>query len=103
MPAYVVAMMSIHDPETYRRYTDQTPALIQRHGGRFLTRGGPVSCPEGDAYEGRMVMLEFPSKRKVDDWLADPDYQAASEYRRASSTLHYLLVQESETTPDAGS
>jgi uncharacterized protein (DUF1330 family) len=40
MPAYVVATMAIHDPATYRKYTDRTPATIKRHGGKFLTRGG---------------------------------------------------------------
>ena len=70
MPAYVVGMMTVDDPETYGRYTDRTPAIIRKHGGKFLTRGGPVSCLEGENYTGRM------------------------QYRHAASTIHYLMVQE---------
>ena len=101
MPAYVVAMMSIHDAETYRQYTDRTPPAVTRHGGRFLTRGEPVTCLEGKDYDGRMVLLEFPGKAHVEAWMADPDYQEAMTYRHASSTMNYLLVQEGgENTED---
>ncbi|TFH15494.1 DUF1330 domain-containing protein, partial [Candidatus Bathyarchaeota archaeon] len=29
MPAYVIAMMNIHDPETYRKYTNLTPPTVK--------------------------------------------------------------------------
>ena len=94
MPAYVVAMMSIQDPETYRQYTDRTPSIVKKYGGRFLTRGEPIATIEGEAYDGRMVLLEFPSKSDVDAWYADPEYQNAMKFRHAASTMHRLLVQE---------
>lgn len=96
MPAYVVAMMSIHDAETYRKYTDRTPPIVMRHGGRFLTRGEPVTCLEGKDYDGRLVLLEFPSKAHVDAWMTDPEYKDAVTFRHAASTMSYLLVQEGE-------
>jgi uncharacterized protein (DUF1330 family) len=43
MPAYVISMMSIHDPKTYRKYTDRTPPIVKRHDGKFLARGGDVT------------------------------------------------------------
>lgn len=99
MPAYVVSMMSITDPDTYRQYTDRTPPIVKKYGGRFLTRGEAVSCVEGQEYDGRMVILEFPSKADVEAWFADPEYQEAMTLRHAASTMHYLLLQEgSENT-----
>ena len=47
MPAYVLLMMTIHDPETYRKYTDRTPPVVKKYGGKFLRRGVPVTCLEG--------------------------------------------------------
>ncbi len=93
MPAYVVSMMSIHDVETYRKYTDQTPSLIKRHGGKFLTRGEEVITIEGEECKERMVILEFPSKQHVESWYADPDYQEAMTLRHAASTAK-IFVQE---------
>ena len=94
MPAYVVSMMTITDPETYRHYTDRTPAIVQKYGGKFLTRGEEFTCVEGQEYDGRMVILEFPSKADVDAWFNDPDYQVAMGFRHAASTMNYLMVQE---------
>ena len=53
MPAYLLSMMTIHDPETYRKYTDRTPPVVKKYGGKFLTRGEPVTCLEGEEYSGR--------------------------------------------------
>jgi len=94
MPAYVVSMMSINDPETYKQYTDRTPSIVKKYGGKFLTRGEEITCVEGQTYEGRLVLLEFPSKQDVEAWFADPDYEYAMKFRHASSTMHYLLLQE---------
>ena len=94
MPAYVISMMSIHDPEVYSQYTALTPPLVKKYGGKFLTRGEEISCMEGTSYEGRMVLLEFPDKASIEAWFADPDYQDAMKFRHASSTMNLLMVQE---------
>jgi len=93
MPAYVVSMMSIHDPKTYKKYTDRTPPIVKRYGGKFLTRGTEVTTLEGGPYQDRMVILEFPSKQSVLDWMADPEYQDAMTFRHASSEARILLQE----------
>ena len=94
MPAYVVSMMHITDAENYKNYTDRTPEIVKRHGGKFLTRGEPFTCVEGTEYDGRLVILEFPSKAHVEAWYSDPDYEEAMVFRQASSRMNYLLLQE---------
>ena len=102
MPAYFICTMKIHDPDTYRKYTAQTPAIVARHGGRFLTRGDLVTTHEGDAFTDRMVIIEFPDRTAAEAWYNDPDYQSASQYRRASSKGRMILQEgRSDTaTPD---
>jgi uncharacterized protein (DUF1330 family) len=55
MPAYFICTMSIHDPETYRKYTALTPATVNRYGGKFLTRGEEVLTVEGEKFADRLV------------------------------------------------
>ena len=100
MPAYVVSMMTIHDAATYRRYTDQTPSIVKKHGGRFLTRGEPITSIEGENYDGRMVLLEFPDQASVEAWFADPDYCQAKAFRHGASTTHMILLQEGGTNTE---
>lgn len=94
MPAYVIAMMAVHDPETYAKYTALTPPTVKKYGGKFLTRGEAVATIEGEPYQDRMVILEFPNQAQIEAWFADPEYQAAMVFRHASSTMNMLLVQE---------
>jgi uncharacterized protein (DUF1330 family) len=91
MPAYFICTMTVHDAETYRKYTDLTPATLARHGGRFLTRGDPVATVEGEPFAERMVILEFPDRAAAEAWHRDADYQAASVFRRVASTGRMLL------------
>jgi uncharacterized protein (DUF1330 family) len=101
MPAYVLAMMAIHDPDTYRQYTDRTPATVKKYGGRFLTRGEPVTTLEGTVYADRLVILEFPTQAQAEAWYADPEYQEAVRFRQAASVMTMMLVQEGGTNTEA--
>ena len=100
MPSYVVSMMSISDAETYRRYTDRTPPIVERYGGRFLARGGDVLTVEGDAYENWMVILECPSRQAILDWFADPEYQEVMAFRHASSEARILVIDGDDNPLD---
>ena len=102
MPAYLVATVAIHDPETYRKYTALTPALVARHGGRFLTRGDAVTTLEGPPFTDRLVIVEFPTQADAEALFNDPEYTDAAQVRRAAS-VGRLIVQEGRgntTNPD---
>ena len=104
MPAYVLSMMSIHDPATFRKYTDHTPPTVAKYGGKFLARGKPVETLEGEPYKGRLVILEFPDMETARAWCADPLYQELSQHRREASTFSNLYMiegDENTAAPDA--
>ena len=99
MPAYVVATMTVEDPATYRRYTDRTPAIVARHGGRFLTRGTPVETLEGEPFTDRLVIVEFPDARAARAFYDDPLYQELSVWRREGSEGGRMLLQDGAEGP----
>ena len=100
MPAYILSTMTIHDPATYKRYTDVTPPIVKRHGGRFLTRGDEVTTLEGGKFTERLVLIEFPTRAQAEAFYSDPDYQAASQHRRAGARNSRLILQESRPNTD---
>ena len=101
MAAYLVCTMTIHDPETYRKYTALTPATLARYGGKFLTRGDPVETVEGGpTFAERMVLLEFPDREKALAWYNDADYQSAAIFRRQDSTARILMQSGRDNTQD---
>jgi len=100
MAAYFICTMSVHDPETYRKYTALTPATLARYGGKFLTRGDAVATVEGPAFDERLVILEFPDRATAMAWYDDADYQTAAAFRRAASTGRMILQEGRENTRD---
>lgn len=100
MAAYFVCTMTIHDPETYRKYTALTPATLARYGGKFLTRGDVVTTVEGPDFTERLVLIEFADKDTALAWYNDADYQSAAEFRRLASKGRMILQEGRDNTKD---
>ncbi len=92
MAAYMICTMRVHDPETYKKYTALTPATLKRYGGKFLTRGDPVTTCEGEAFTDRMVILEFPERERAEAFLSDPEIQSLFKVRHDTTTSKLVLV-----------
>ena len=83
MPAYWVARAKITDPVQYKKYTDLVPAIIAKHGGKVLARGGRYKINEGPHDFHRFVVIEFPTLEQGVACFESPEYQAAAAFRRA--------------------
>lgn len=102
MSVYLIATVRVDDPETYKKYTAKTPALIEKHGGRFLVRGGPVDAVEGEPFNDRLVLVEFPSRERFDAFHVSPEYQEVMKLRHQSSESRFLVVEGVDgAAPDA--
>jgi uncharacterized protein (DUF1330 family) len=91
--AYVIATVEITDPEEYEEYRRRVPETIERHGGRFLVRGGASETLEGDWQPKRVVVLEFPDAGAARRWYSSDEYRPLIEKRQRASNAHLLLVE----------
>ncbi|WP_062226706.1 MULTISPECIES: DUF1330 domain-containing protein [Hyphomicrobiales] len=90
--AYWIARVDVADHERYRDYVSTAAPALERHGARFLARGGPFHEMEGPA-RSRNVVIEFPS---IDDALAcynSAEYQAAKAIRQDVSEAEIVIVE----------
>jgi len=97
MPAYVIADIEVHDPETYKEYAALVQAALDPFEGRFLVRGGPSEALEGDWHPQRIVVLEFPTVEQARGWYESPDYVKAMEIRHRASTGSIILAHGLES------
>ena len=58
MPAYLIADVVVHDQNVYGEYRRKVLPLIQKHGGRFIVRGGAHEVLEGDWKPQRLVVID---------------------------------------------
>ena len=92
MAAYVLGEIDVRDPATYDQYRKQVLATVQKHGGRFLARGGKGEALEGAAPK-RVVMLEFPSYERALEWYRSAEYAPLIKLRQQASDGRLLLVE----------
>lgn len=93
MPAYVIANVTVRDPERYPDYVRRVPATLEQYGGRYLARGGAIHVAEGDWRPGRLVIIEFPTMERARAWYDSPEYGPARELRRETSDAELVFVE----------
>jgi len=89
MSAYLICDVDIHDKERYEAYKREVPAIIARHGGEYLVRGGEHEVIEGNWKPVRIVLFKFPNRAAIHAFFADPAYKplAALRHEIAASCL----------------
>ena len=102
MPGYVIADVTVTDPETYAGYRALTPGTIAAFGGRFLVRGGDHKVIEGAWTPGRLVLLAFDSPARAADWYDSPAYVEARAIRQRASTGSLVLLDGDAPATGAG-
>jgi uncharacterized protein (DUF1330 family) len=97
MPAYVIADIEVHDPETYKEYAALVQAALEPFEGRFLVRGGNCESLEGDWQPQRLVVIEFPTAEHARSWHSSPDYVKAMAIRQRASTGSLILAHSPDS------
>ena len=93
MAAYFIAELDIVDAAAFEDYRKRVPATIERHGGRYLARGGALETMEGSWTPKRVVILEFPSVEQAKRWYHSEDYRELKALRHKTSRGSIVLVE----------
>ena len=93
MPAYIIAMVNIKDPQKYQEYAKRAGAANAKHGSRFLVRGGKKTTLEGDIPFERIVVNEFPDVETAKKFYNSPEYQEARKHRLGAADFHMVIVE----------
>ena len=93
MSAFVIVDVDVSDPEAYDRYKADVPALIRKHGGKYLIRGGPFSVLEGSWQPSRLVIFEFPNREAVQAFYDDPEYAPLRKIRESAARTSIVVVE----------
>ena len=86
MVAYYIGAHTVTDATVFDDYLRQVIPMIERFGGRYLTRAGSHEVLEGDWQPDRVVIIEFPSKAAIKAWYDAPDYKPLIALRRSAAT-----------------
>ena len=90
--AYVVARITVTNPDAYAEYIKGATEAIRQYGGKPLARGGAYEALEGEA-RGRNVIIEFESLEQAKRYFHSPEYQAAKAKREGAGISEMVAVE----------
>jgi uncharacterized protein (DUF1330 family) len=93
MAVYLIVNVDVKDPSTYEQYKADVPALIRKHGGEYLVRGGTFQVIEGNWQPSRLVLLRFPDKESALAFFNDPEYKPLKELRQRVTETDIVMVE----------
>ncbi len=93
MPAYLIAHLTVTDPDAFEAYRAAVPEVIARFGGHYLVRGGAVETLEGEWRIPRIVIIAFDSMAQAKRFNESPDYQEILPLRLAAAKGDVVLVE----------
>jgi uncharacterized protein (DUF1330 family) len=93
MSAYIIAQVTITDPQGFEEYRTMVPATIAKYGGKFVVRGGNLETLEGSWANRRLVIIEFESAEGAKQWWASEDYREAKQLRQRTAQTDLIVVE----------
>jgi len=93
MAVYAVINIQVTDPVRYAEYIEKAPPTIARYGGKYLARGGGVEVLEGGWKPQRLVILEWESMERFNEWYNSPEYAPLKQLRHETSVGEFVVVE----------
>ena len=92
MTAYWMSKVQITDEVGYGEYAKLAGPAIEKHGGRFLARGGKCVTLEGEKYP-RNVLVEFASFDQAVACYHSNEYQEAWKFQKNAANREVCIVE----------
>lgn len=93
MLAYYIAEHIITDPGKFEEYRMKMLPMIEKYGGRYLTKGGSQRFPERLHWKPqRAVIIKFPDMDSLDAWYKSAEYQPLMKLRKESTSDQDMII-----------
>ena len=92
MAAYIIVEVDTTDEALMTEYRKHTPGAVAKFGGKFIVRGGRTRTLEGGWTPPRIVVLEFPSYEKAEEFYDSDHYKPILAMRLKAGKSKAILV-----------
>ena len=92
MAAYIIADVTVTDPEKMAEYRQWSTRAMQEHGAEILGRGGEWEVLEGPWRPSRLVILKFESREAARRFYTSETYTHARRVREGAGVMRLVVV-----------
>lgn len=97
MSVYLIADIKVTDDGWVPEYAANVHTLVEKHGGRYLSRSGNIETIEGEDRGSTLIaILEFPNRHALDAFAADPEYAPYGKERQAGSVSNFYVIDDTD-------
>ncbi len=97
MSVYLIADVKVTDESWIPEYAAKVHEIVDKHGGRYLSRSGNISTIEGGDLDSTLVaLIEFPTRDALDAFVHDPEYEPYREARRQGSVSKLHVIDDTD-------
>ena len=97
MTVYLIADIKITNDGWVPEYATNVHKLVEKHGGRYLSRSGKIETLEGADKDSTLIaILEFPTREALDSFATDPEYAPYGQARQAGSVSNFHVIDDTD-------
>ncbi len=93
-PAYILLDTKINNPVAFEHYKAAAKPIVEKFGGKYLTRGGKMDVVQKDLWAPvRIVLIQFPSMKAAHAFIDSPEYAPVKDIRLANSNTTLMILE----------
>ncbi|KJS11709.1 MAG: hypothetical protein VR78_12495 [Hoeflea sp. BRH_c9] len=97
MSVYLIADIKVTDDGWVPKYATNVHTLVEKHGGKYLSRSGNIETLEGADKDSTLIaILEFPTREALNSFAADPEYAPYGQARQAGSVSNFYVIDDTD-------
>lgn len=94
MAAYLIVHVFLRDTQWVENYVANVPAIVRRHGGKYLAVSRSLKQFEGEERAPDQVALfTFPSLQAIDDFMNAEEYRPYRDARLEQSSATIIGIE----------
>ena len=95
MKAYTLSFVRVNDQDTFNKaYVEKAMPIVERYGGVAIAVNESPMTIEGTVPDGRVVIVEFPSRQAAEDFYNDPEYKSIKIERQKVSESDTIIFEK---------
>jgi len=92
MAIYMITDISVKDEATYAVYVEKVRSIVEKHGGRYLARGGAVTPLTDNWKPERVAIIAFDNLRQIQECFSSDEYLRIAPLREQSTESRAIVV-----------
>lgn len=85
--------VQVNDVKKLEAYKEKAGPLVARYDGKYIILGGQFSVVEGNWRPTFLVMIEFPSYEKANQWYHSEEYRELKSLRLSAVESNAIIVE----------